>query len=316
MDKHELLSQLKAMALEQGETPSRDDFIRAVRNGRHLISAHFGNWAALVHAAGLEPQRVRKITNEVFRRDIDRQLEYHRSNLPLVVPREKPWPRIAILGDMHEPFAIPELKADFVSFVSKHEPEYVVQIGDAYDAYSHAKFPRSHNVFTPKQEETAARRALEEFWSLTRKAAPNAKLVQITGNHDVRPLKRVLEALPTLEHWAERIFAELLSFDGVHTVLDPREEYLIGDIAFIHGYRSQLGSHRDYMLTNVVTGHSHQLGAVYRNIQGKPLWELNAGYCADPTAKGLTYTNQKMNHWTHGWAWIDEYGPRAVPWRR
>lgn len=54
-------------------------------------------------------------------------------------------------------------------------------------------------------------------------------------------------------------------------------------------------------------------GVVFRKIRGQTLWELNAGYMADPHAKGLTYTPQRITHWTEGLGWTDEYGPRFIP---
>jgi hypothetical protein len=113
--------------------------------------------------------------------------------------------------------------------------------------------------------------------------------------------------------------------DGVHTSdfqiktfniyfnkLSVGGKYFIEDIAFHHGYRSQLGSHRDYMHMNFVGGHTHRGGVVFRNIKNETLWELNCGLAGDPTSKGLSYTSQKMNDWTLGFGAIDEYGPRFI----
>lgn len=311
MDEHLAIVAVKELAEELGVTPTRGQFETHVKGGLVFLRKLGGGYTRLLTMAGLAPYNERRLTNKIFEKDIDRHLDNY---VPKEIPEKTaPWPKIAILGDMHEPFASDRIKADFVSFCGFFKPEYIVQVGDCMDMYSHSRYPKSHNIFTPKDEEDRARKNLEEFWSLCGKAAPKAKRVGLLGNHCVRPLKMVLQAAPSIEHWAEKYFKDLLTFDGVHTVLDPREEYFISDIAFIHGYLSKLGAHRDYMLMNVVRGHDHTGGAVFRKIHNKTLWELDAGFAGDIQAKGFSYTNQKMTKTTEGFAAIDEFGPRFIP---
>ena len=112
------------------------------------------------------------------------------------------------------------------------------------------------------------------------------------------------------------MFADMMSFDGVETILDSRQELMLpGDVMVVHGYKSKIGEHRDHALYNAVCGHQHTGGVVYRQIRGRVLWELNAGLAGDPEAKGLTYGAQKINSWTLGFGFLDEYGPRFIPLR-
>lgn len=319
MDAHELSCRLKALALELGRTPSRDEFVKGIPNGRTHVTKAFDSYAVMLEACGLESpkrQKNQRITNEVFNVDIERHLEEYaesqKQDTPII---REPWPKIAIAGDLHEPFSEPKVKKAFVDFVKEMQPDHVVQVGDAFDALAHAKFPKSLNVYTPKEEERIARENLERFWSDIQAVAPHAKCIQLVGNHCLRGLKRVLEAVPSVEHWAQKYFEQLMAFPNVTTVLDAREEYDIAGIKFIHGYRSQHGSHRDFMLQNVVLGHLHVGSVTYRNIRGQTLWELNAGYMANPNSKGLSYTAQKTVNWTQGWGYIDRWGPRFIPWR-
>lgn len=305
---HEIYALVKRLAVELNKNPNSDD-LQKVGVSKYEIYTRFGGLGMLHQACGLTPNKKQKITNDIFIKNIVDHLDSHEST---IIQKRKKYPKIACMGDLHEPFSHANVKQMFKLFVEKFKPDYVVQLGDAMDQYSMAKFPRSHNIFTPKQEEETAHKNLVEFWDEMKKAAPEAKLVQLIGNHDVRALKRTLEVLPAMEHWIEKYFKDLYTFDGVHTVIDPREEYFIEDIAFHHGYRSQLGSHRDYMHMNFVGGHTHRGGVVFRNIKNETLWELNCGLAGDPTSKGLSYTNQKMNDWTLGFGAIDEYGPRFI----
>jgi predicted phosphodiesterase len=312
----EIVQKIQSLAVELGRTPTLIEFTKYSGMGDSTIYRMFGGWVVAVKAAGLDPvqkQKTQKIDNSIFEKDIEQHLEdYKPRTFNEIIT---PWPRIAVLGDIHEPFSHEKTKSEFVLFCEKEQPEWIVQVGDAFDQYSWAKFPRSHNIFTPKEEETVAKKNLEELFNILRLKCPNSKLVLLHGNHSIRALKRVLESVPTMEHWAQKYLEELMTFDGVKTIHDPREEFLIGDIAFHHGYLTQLGAHRDYMMMNAVVGHTHMGGAVFRQIQGKILWELNAGLAGDPFAKGLSYTSQKMSRWTLGWAWVDNYGPRFCPLR-
>lgn len=317
IDQHALIAALKNMAIEQDRTPSRDQFCSTIRGGKDLINRLFGNWSAFVQAAGLEPARPAKVTNEIFVvRDIREHLvSYEPPKLLLA----EPLPRIMSISDIHWPFEMEAVVDRFIAAVEKNQPEFVIVNGDAFDMYSHAKFPRSHNIFTPADEEKLAREKNEDFWKRVQKAAPGAKHFQMLGNHDVRPVKRVLEVAPTIEHWAKRYMQDLFGFDGVTTIHDERQELLIGSILVQHGFRSKLGEHRDYTRTNCMVGHTHRGGVVFRNafdIQTntqRVIWELNSGYAGNPRAKGLSYTPQKIVDWTWGWAETDERGPRFVP---
>lgn len=315
---HELISAVKNLAIELGRTPTFREFEARTVGGKYRVQTHFGNFTLLLQAAGLDTYGERrsekklKISDSIFERDVDRHLEEY---VPRPAPDKKPWPKIAILGDIHEPFGHDGVKSEFKLFCEREQPDYIVQVGDAVDFYSHSKFPRSHNVFTPKDEESSARRRLEELWSELGKAAPKAKKVMLLGNHAIRPIKRILEAVPSLEHWAEKYLADYLSFPGVETVLDPREEYKIADISFVHGWTGGVGKHRDYLMTNVVLGHLHVGSVSFRNIGGRTLFELNAGLAGDPESKGLSYTPTKTVQWTLGYAAIDALGPRFIPYR-
>jgi hypothetical protein len=310
LDKHELIVAMKQLAEELGQTPTYTIFRNRVKNCQVHLERLQTRYSEIVELAGLVPATKERITSNIFKKNIDSHIDNY-------VPQEiKPkciWPKIAILGDLHEPFGSDRVKSEFVSFCESFKPSYIIQMGDLMDMYSHSKFPRSHNIFTPKDEEEKAKKRIEEFWSACQKAAPEAKCIGLLGNHDARPLKRTLESMPQLEHWIEKYFKDLMTFDGVEMILDPRQEFIIEDIVFIHGYMGKLGNHRDYMLMNTVRGHDHVGGCVFRQIHGKVLWELDAGLAGDFNAKGFSYTNQRMNNWTNGFASIDELGPRFIP---
>lgn len=308
-DQHELICKLKDLAIDLGRTPTRDEFYKHIKQRKPIDK--FGGYTVLVQAAGLDPvQRKKKaLTNEIFEQSVERHLEDFKPAKRILL---EPYPTMAIISDIHWPFHSQRVIDRFYRWVDDHKPSVVILDGDAWDMYSHAKFPRSHNQFTPKAEEDLARGMNIAFWLEIQRKAPKAKCYQMLGNHDVRPLKRTLEVLPSMEHWIAKIFGELFTFDGVETILDPRKELMFGDIMVHHGYKSQLGEHRDHSLFNAIVGHTHRAGVVFREIRGQTLWEMNCGYAGDPLAKGLTYTPQRITGWTPGFGAVDPDGPRVI----
>jgi UDP-2,3-diacylglucosamine pyrophosphatase LpxH len=315
VDQHSLINALRDLAIEMGRTPSRDEFIQTVRGGKQAVDRAFGSYSAFIQAAGLDaPLKKKKLlSDKIFDRDIVRHLEAYRDlERPQLVSTSQ-WVHAAIISDIHWPFHAQKVIDKFYRYVGDEKPMWVIVAGDAWDMYSQAKFPRSHNQFTPKDEENLARKLNQEFWEEIQRLSPKSKCVQLLGNHDVRPLKRTIETMPTMEHWIQEVFKRLFSFPGVATEFDPRQELMLpGDIMVHHGYRSKLGDHRDYALYNAIVGHTHRPGVVWRKIRGTQMFEMNCGLAGDPLAKGLTYTPQKIVDWVNAFGVVDEDGPRNI----
>lgn len=317
MDLNELRARLIDIASELGRAPTQPEFQERTGIGRQRIRTLCGNYTTLLKSAGLEASNAPKITNEIFVvRDIAQHIASHN---PPTLLLASPYPKIMSISDIHWPFENQEVIDRFIAAVERNQPDFVVLNGDAFDMYSAAKFPRSHNIFIPKEEEALARQKNEEFWRRVKKACPTAQCFQMLGNHDVRPLKRVLEQVPSIEHWAQAYMRDLFSFDGVTTIHDDRQELKIGNVLILHGYRTKLGDHRDFTRTNCIVGHTHRGGVVFRNSYDPEknaqsvIWESNNGYAGNPYAKGLAYQPQKIHEWTWGWTEVDPRGPRFVP---
>lgn len=55
--KHEILCELKRLAVELGHTPSRDEFREKGRISESVVRQIFGGWTPAIHASGLDPVR-------------------------------------------------------------------------------------------------------------------------------------------------------------------------------------------------------------------------------------------------------------------
>jgi predicted phosphodiesterase len=309
---HEMIARLKDLALEMGRTPT---IMEADAKGisKYYINRHFGGMTPFVHAAGLTMAKQRKIDSSIFEKSIEKQIEEYtpRDDVkPYVI--EHPNAKIAIISDIHWPFSSKKVIDAFYAFIKEHQPDFVIINGDAWDCYSHSKYPRSHNIYTPREEQNLARRMNEEFWAKVRELCPDARCFHLLGNHDVRPLKRVLEDYPEAEDWIAEKLRQLFTFSGVETIHDPRQELQINDDLIFHGYRSKLGDHMNYTLMNCHNGHTHHAGVVFRRIKGKTLFESNSGVAGDIEAKAMSYTSQKMTTQTPGFSYRDRWGPRFI----
>lgn len=216
------------------------------------------------------------------------------------------------IGDTHFPY---HCKKAFKHLVKRIESEtftHIIQVGDLYDQYAFSRFSKK-NLMLPEQELNLGRVYAEEMWAFIKHKQPDAKLIQILGNHDERFIKRVQERVPEVQEVIQNSIMNYYRFTGVKTVDDPREEYQLGDIAVLHGYRSKLGDHTKYMQQNTMHGHTHKGGVYYHPLNGKVLWELDCGYLADKSAEPLMYTPQKHSNSIHGWGEVNEGVPRFIP---
>jgi predicted MPP superfamily phosphohydrolase len=224
---------------------------------------------------------------------------------------------VLILGDAHLPYGEESVLSQAISLVKQLKPYYVVQIGDLYDFYFHSRYPKKLLNTTPEEEYIAGREEASDMWKNVQKASPTSKCLQLLGNHDERPYKRLLESHPELMLFAGEGLKKMFTFKGVETIHDSTEELQLetvqGEVLFHHGHRSKLGDHMVFNQMSTVVGHSHQGGVVFKQYSDGPRFELNCGYSGDPSQGPLKYGSQQKKYWTHGCGVIDELGPRFVP---
>lgn len=222
-----------------------------------------------------------------------------------------PIPRLhhAILGDTHKPWRCEKTVLRFIAYCKKEQPDIIVQVGDLYDMFSATRFPRRHFI-APKDEMDQGYEQSVWMWKELRLACPKSQCIQLLGNHDERPYKRMIEKVPELEAFFD--FHKFFVFDGVKTVYDFKVEIVIDNVCYQHGFRKQ-GAHVSYNLMNSVHGHTHRAGVTFMNVRGQTMWELDVGYAANPEAEPLVYRQQKLINWTKGFGEIKNGSPKFYP---
>jgi hypothetical protein len=314
---HEVVAEIKKLAAALGRPPKRAEFLE-MSESKYAYETAFGSWTAALQAAGFDSKRDRKTqraetkakVNDFFQRDISEVMS--KKSEECRYPVLGPYPKILCIGDLHCPFwHEPSINLVY-HLIEEIKPEYIVQLGDAYDFFSFSKFPRSPYVIDPGEEIRLAREQLEGFWATINNLAPKAKKYQLKGNHDIRPQRRIIETnCPELEYFFN--FDRFFEFDGVETIHCTRTPLVIADIHFIHGFLSGQGRHRSKLLGNVVHGHIHAGGVIKNKVNGQMLWELDCGYLGDPGKKVFQYTAVKETKWTRGVGIIDTFGPSFIP---
>lgn len=223
--------------------------------------------------------------------------------------RSGPYKRSLIIPDTHFPFASEFVIKKIIETARDLQPYFIVQIGDLYDFYAASRFPRLHDLMTPDEERLRGRIQAEQMWEALHKVCPKAKKIQMLGNHDDRPMKRVMEKLPELA-WAFDI-NYMFEFPQVETLHDTTQELILDGVLYQHGHM-KMGAHVEYNLMDTVHGHTHRGGLVYRPVRNQSLWELDAGCAGDFASKPLQYNPRKWVKWTNGYGIIEERGPNFI----
>lgn len=312
--KHDILSEIKRIADSLGRKPTRDEFKKLGSISVRQVMNEFGSFTSAIVAAGfslpgLEESAKERLISSVYTRH-PRELIKAPSETHKALGFGDYTPTLCA-GDIHFPWASQDALSMFYCLVEQLSPKRIIQMGDLFDMFSFASFSKSRLITRADQEILEGRKMAESFWSTIRKLAPNAELVQILGNHDIRPYKRLIESdFPELECFFD--YRKLFQFDGVQTILDTRELFEREKVNYTHGHLPS-GKHCAYFGTNVVHGHTHRGGLLDRKVNGVWMWELDVGYLGDPQAPCFTYTPKAVNNSAHGAGFISPFGPHWIP---
>lgn len=222
--------------------------------------------------------------------------------------------RVLAIPDVHFPFHNQDSLSLVYALIEKLHPDVVIQLGDLYDMYSFSKYPRSQDIMTPNEELAEGRQAAEAMWKNVRKSGTSKmRMIQILGNHDERPAKRIQEKYPEISSLID--LNHLWSFNGVETISEDRAKFSIDGVIYTHGHKSKLGDHMKFLGKSVVRGHSHRAGLIWLNQWDSLLFEMECGYIADDKSAPLMYTHTQQMQWIQACGFISEYGPQIIPLR-
>lgn len=191
------------------------------------------------------------------------------------------------------------------------------QCGDMLDMTALSRWVRG----TPEESGKLLQKELDAFtdWAtdVYKAAGSSIPLTMIRGNHDDRITKYLTTVAKGLDGLSALKFENLLDLEGYGWVMMEEPYKITSDTVVVHGLtvRSKSGytahAHIDkFFPTNVVHGHTHRGGVVYRTINGKTSWAMESGHTMNP--KLASYT---MNpDWQLGFGILDvNPGSPTVP---
>jgi predicted MPP superfamily phosphohydrolase len=202
------------------------------------------------------------------------------------VQRTRPESERAIfLGDVHVPFEDKAAVDLALAFTRWFKPETVFLIGDIIDFYSiPSKFDRDPSRLLALQEELDATVA---FLKRVRKAAPNARIVYLSGNHEHR-LIRYLWKHPEISVLKSLRLPVQLGLDDLEIEHhEYHEQVQWHGLLVEHGDRvSKVSAATAKSMLDArgvcgISGHVHRLGMYYKtDNSGVKVWMENGCLCS------------------------------------
>lgn len=176
-------------------------------------------------------------------------------------------PEIAVmhLCDIHYPFHnTPGL--DLAYQLVEHVQPHVIVVGsDAADFSIISSFPKDPDVV---EEGDDVLQTFEEFWNPhiheLRRRAPNATLVYILGNHDVRIYKFIMAMAPQVRRTIWAAFERIIRCGGAVKWIGETDQVRLGPLTVMHGNRINIHAAKALLedaayQTCISAGHVHRL---------------------------------------------------------
>ena len=211
--------------------------------------------------------------------------------------------RFAYLPDSHGVFSDPEAVACAMAFVRAHKPEVVICGGDHVDFYALSRFDKDPRRALELQDDLDAGAA---FVAAARKAAPNAKLYYLQGNHEARLTRWLFSKAAELVNLRGMNVPSLLGLNRYKCRYVESGALQMGAILFKHGnvVRSRAG----YTATGELeregvsgcSGHTHRIGEVSKTNRGGTYKWVEAGCLCQLTPE---YMVGQIPDWQHGLAY-------------
>lgn len=209
---------------------------------------------------------------------------------------------VLFVPDSHAPWIDPRAQRAVLAWAKRNKPDRIIHLGDLYDGYLLSRFAKSPDLIDRRLMRKERAQGLALLGAL-RQLAPTTVLV---GNHEARVHTRLSES-PYLAWF----------FDGVPTVpvpdgVDVREHVRLGPVLAVHGFRSRsvAGTAALSLAGNssVVTGHTHQLGLIWKDPK---TFAMECGHIAKPAAPCFGYEPRArlgIGNWKQGFGWLDDEG--------
>ena len=188
----------------------------------------------------------------------------------------------------------------FVALAKKLQPDVIVLNGDVFDG---AKVSRHPPGIWEQEERPDVRtevEACQHFCDMLKKACPNARLIWVWGNHDMRyeyilaavaPQYKGVKGFHLADHFPEWEFCMAV--------------FVNSDLVIKHRFKNGRHAPENNALwagRSMVTGHLHSQKVQPVTDYNETRYGVDSGTMADPDSKQFDYTEENPTGWRSGFA--------------
>lgn len=299
---NDLIQKVKALAVDLGRTPTRDEFAKL--HGKRY-EAVFRTYAMLLQAAGLDKSKDKPTKNFKFQKkhieswkftELDIESLFSQAGNPEVL-------KILAQPDTHMKNADLHALAAYLEFAQWYQPHLAIIGGDLMDAEGISHWPS--NSLEPKQfipEVIQTRMYLDE---LRQSVGKNCKIIYIEGNHEDWIKQAMVAKMPEFFNGLQELglmpnLSALLDLEKRDITLIPVNELLkIGKAFFTHGLFSggnHPKKHLDTVKANIYYFHTHDVLTHHAPSVGGYIEAASLGCLCKLDAPFL---RGKPNNWVH-----------------
>lgn len=231
-----------------------------------------------------------------------------------------------VIPDIQYPYHDSLALAKLIKVAKDHQPDQIIQIGDGVDFPQVSQWSKGNaGEYTDTLQEHIDGFKREVLKPL-REAAPEAKMLWLEGNHDLRVRDFVRKYAYPLGPLRALEMPALFELDEVAVEYVRGPVRVATNVYAIHGHESggycaspsawdlkfqkRYGSDKSFIF-----GHTHQPFLSTRSFgyAGKvtPRFTMNVGSIMDPVA--ATYVKDGAVSWVMSFAWLEDDGKRVWP---
>jgi predicted phosphodiesterase len=216
--------------------------------------------------------------------------------------------RSVVANDFHGQFRDKKVCSLFYNFLRREKPDKIILAGDVTDFYSISRFDKNPARKESLQEELDDS---HKMLATIRRAAPNAKIIFLQGNHEARLTKYLWSTAKALATLRSLEIESLLQLKKLNIQYETDGIWL-GDLFVYHGTivraKAAYTAHAELLKNGCsgMSGHTHRDGkAAVRHRGGQLCWWENFCMCQLDAEyiKGIA-------NWTQGWSLVTVTGKR------
>lgn len=198
----ECVAELRRIAeLDPERYITRNYFRNNSRLAESAWNKHFGKFEEFKRSAGimlsrhasrLESNIAKHASVESYREMNEQKRDYSQKYLH---PSNSRFQTYLVGSDIHDIECDPFWRMMFLDAAKRVQPEKIIFNGDVFDLPEFGKYS-----VDPREWDVVGRiKWAHQFFADVRKAAPNAELIMIEGNHEYRLLRHLSEATPAMK---------------------------------------------------------------------------------------------------------------------